>query len=149
MQEEERQAARWLDEEMQENLSSRVEDVGGSSRDGSIRGKLAEERDVTMARLVKKGLEMHPRQDRANRPGYRGMNCQQHGFKLFLDRTQISLVPNFQKQLRPPSVFLLQLALTSLAKLSEELKWLISMARQFSAQLQLEIITGSVTTLTR
>ena len=68
LQEEERQAARWLDEEMQENLSSRVEDVGGSSRDGSTRGKLAEERDVTMARLVKKELEMHPRQDRANRP---------------------------------------------------------------------------------
>ena len=68
LQEEERQAVRWLDEATQENLSSRVEDVGGSSRDGSTRGKLSEERDVTMARLVKKGLETHPRQDRANRP---------------------------------------------------------------------------------
>ena len=68
LREEEQQAARWLDEAMQENLSSRVEDVGGSSRDGSTRGKLAEERDVTMARLLKKGLETHPRQDRANRP---------------------------------------------------------------------------------
>ena len=38
------------------------------SRWEHTRGKLAEERDVTMARLVKKGLEMHPRQDRANRP---------------------------------------------------------------------------------
>ena len=54
LQGEERQAARWLDEEMQENLSTRVEDMGGSSRDGSKRGKLAEERDVTTARLVKK-----------------------------------------------------------------------------------------------
>ena len=68
LQEEERQAANWLGEEMQENISAGVEDVGGSSCDGSTRGKMGEERDVTWARLVKKGLEVHPRQDRTNRP---------------------------------------------------------------------------------
>ena len=68
LQDEERQASRWLDEEMQENLSVGLEDIGGSSCDGSTRGKLSEERDTTWARLVKKGLETHPRQDRTNRP---------------------------------------------------------------------------------
>ena len=68
LQEEERQAATWLEQEMQENISQRVGEVGGSSCDGSTRGKVAEERDVTWAKLVKKGLEMHPRQDRSNRP---------------------------------------------------------------------------------
>ena len=29
---------------------------------------MSEERDVTRARVIKKGFEMHPRQDRANRP---------------------------------------------------------------------------------
>ena len=52
---------------MRENLSVGVEDVGGSSCDGSTRMKLSEERDITWARLVKKGLETHPRQDRTNR----------------------------------------------------------------------------------
>ena len=68
LQEEERQAATWLEQDMQENLGQRVADVGGSSRDGSTRGKVAEERDKTWANLVKKGLEMHPIQNRSNRP---------------------------------------------------------------------------------
>ena len=68
LQEEERQAASWLDIDMQENLGQRVGEVGGVSRDGSTRGKVAEERDVTWAKLVRKGLEMHPKQDRTNRP---------------------------------------------------------------------------------
>ena len=45
-----------------------VESVGGSSCDGSTRGKVCEERDKTWAKLIKKGLEVHPRQDRSNRP---------------------------------------------------------------------------------
>ena len=53
---------------MQENLSVGVEHAGGSLCDGGTRGKLSEERDITWARLVKKGLETHPRQDRTNRP---------------------------------------------------------------------------------
>ena len=53
---------------MQENLSVGVEDIGGSLCEGGTRGKLSEERDITWARLVKKGLETHPRQDRTNRP---------------------------------------------------------------------------------
>ena len=61
-------AATWLDQDMQENLGQQVADVGGSSRDGSTRGKLAEERDKTWAQLVKKGLELHPTQNRSNRP---------------------------------------------------------------------------------
>ena len=68
VQEEERQAATWLDQDMQENLGQQVADIGGSSRDGSTRGKLAEERDKTWAQLVKKGLELHPTQNRSNRP---------------------------------------------------------------------------------
>ena len=68
LQEEERQAASWLEIEMQENLGQRVGEVGGDSRDGSTRGRIAEERDVTWAKLVRKGLEMHPKQDRTNRP---------------------------------------------------------------------------------
>ena len=34
------------------------------------RGKVAEERDVTWAKLVRKGLDMHPKQDRTNHPGW-------------------------------------------------------------------------------
>ena len=68
LQEEERQAATWLEIDMQENLGQRVGEVGGESRDGSTRGKVAEERDITWAKLVRKGLEMHPKQDRTNRP---------------------------------------------------------------------------------
>ena len=68
LQEEECQAATWLEQDMQENIGQQVEDVGGSSRDGSTRGKVAEERDKTWANLVKKGLEMHPIQNRSNRP---------------------------------------------------------------------------------
>ena len=45
LQEEERQAASWLEIEMQENLGQRVGEVGGDSRDGSTRGRIAEERD--------------------------------------------------------------------------------------------------------
>ena len=36
---------------------------------GEGRGKVAEERDVTWAKLVRKGLDMHPKQDRTNHPG--------------------------------------------------------------------------------
>ena len=65
---EEEQAATWLGIEMQENLSVRVESVGGSSCDGSTRGKISEERDKTWAKLIVKGLGDHPQQDRSNRP---------------------------------------------------------------------------------
>ena len=68
LQQEEREAAAWLDQDLQENLGQQVTEIGGSSRDGSTRGKLAEERDQTWAKLVKKGLEVHPAQDRTNRP---------------------------------------------------------------------------------
>ena len=37
---------------------------------GEGRGKVAEERDVTWAKLVRKGLDMHPKQDRTNHPGW-------------------------------------------------------------------------------
>ena len=49
---EEDQAATWLGIEVQENLSLNVESVGGSSTDGSTRGKVSEERDKTWARLI-------------------------------------------------------------------------------------------------
>ena len=62
---EEEQAAAWLGEADQENLAAPVESVGGSSCDGSTRGKVCEERDKTWAKLIKKGLEVHPRQDRS------------------------------------------------------------------------------------
>ena len=65
---EEEQAAGWLGEEVQENLSSQVESVGGTSCDGSTRGKVSEERDKTWAKLIVKGLKDHPQQDRTNRP---------------------------------------------------------------------------------
>ena len=38
---EEVQSATWLGIELQENLSARVESVGGSSCDGSTRGKVS------------------------------------------------------------------------------------------------------------
>ena len=41
---------------MQENLGQRVADVGDSSRDGSTRGKLAEERDKTWLNLSRRDL---------------------------------------------------------------------------------------------
>ena len=65
---EEEQAAACLGDAVQENLAAPVESVGGSSCDGSTRGKVCEERDKTWAKLIKKGLEVHPRQDRSNRP---------------------------------------------------------------------------------
>ena len=68
MKTEEQQAAAWLDVEVQENLSVQVESVGGTSCDGSTRGKVSEERDKTWANLIKKGLQNHPKQDRTNRP---------------------------------------------------------------------------------
>ena len=68
---------------MQENLGQRVGEVGGDSRDGSTRGRIAEERDVTWAKLVRKGLEMNPKQDRTNRPVWscKETNCQLPGCK--------------------------------------------------------------------
>jgi hypothetical protein len=68
MKTEEQQAATWLDVEVQENLSAQVESVGGTSCDGSTRGKVSEERDKTWANLIRKGLQDHPQQDRPNRP---------------------------------------------------------------------------------
>ena len=68
MRREEQLAATWLDVEVQENLNAQVENLGGTSCDGSTRGKVSEERDKTWANLIKKGLENHPKQDRTNRP---------------------------------------------------------------------------------
>ena len=68
LQEEEQQAATWLEKEVQVNLSEEVEGVGNTSTDGSTRGKVTDERDTTWGNLIRKGLEVHPRQDRANRP---------------------------------------------------------------------------------
>ena len=68
LKEEEQQAAAWLGRDAQESLSVQVECVGGTSCDGSTRGKISEERDKTWANLITKSLENHPRQDRTNRP---------------------------------------------------------------------------------
>ena len=68
LRQEEVQAAAWLDEEVHSSFQVEVEGVGGASRDGSTRGKLMEERDSTWARMVTKGLEVHPVQARTNRP---------------------------------------------------------------------------------
>ena len=65
---EEEQAADWLGVVPQENLNVQVGCVGLNSCDGSTRGKITEERDKTWANLIKKGLEIHPKQDRTNRP---------------------------------------------------------------------------------
>ncbi len=51
-QEEEEQAATWLDREMQEKLAKELEGVGGCSTDGSTTGKLAEERDTKGRQVV-------------------------------------------------------------------------------------------------
>ena len=68
LKDEEQQAAAWLGQEVQENLSAQVTNVGGTSCDGSTRGKISEERDKTWANLIVKSLENHPQQDRTNRP---------------------------------------------------------------------------------
>ena len=68
LQEEELQAAGWIDKDRQENLSQDVAGVGGNSTDGSTRGKITEERDTTRANCINKGLACHSRQDRTNRP---------------------------------------------------------------------------------
>ena len=68
LQQEAHQAADWLGEERQEHFSQNVEGVGGSSTDGSTRGRLSEERDATRSKCITKGLDSHTRQDRTNRP---------------------------------------------------------------------------------
>ena len=68
LQNEERQSAAWLDREVHETLAVSVEGVGGSNTDGSTRGKITEARDITKGRLIRKALEIHPNQDRNNRP---------------------------------------------------------------------------------
>ena len=70
MREEEQQAAAWLAREPRENLGVEVEGVGGQSTDGSTRGKVTQERDATRGELISKGLEVHPCQDRTNRPAW-------------------------------------------------------------------------------
>ena len=54
--------------EGQETLSQELESVGGSSTDGSTRGKITEERDLTRGALIKKGLQTHPQKTWINRP---------------------------------------------------------------------------------
>ena len=56
LQEEESQAAGWLDKDRQENLTQDVAGIGGHSTDGSTRGKITEERDKTRAKCISKGL---------------------------------------------------------------------------------------------
>ena len=68
LQQEEQQAAVWLMREGQDTLSQELESVGGSSTDGSTRGRITEERDLTRGALIKKGLQTHPQQTRTNRP---------------------------------------------------------------------------------
>ena len=62
LRQEELQAAAWLEDEVQSSFQQEAEEVGGTSCDGSTRGRLMEERDST------KGLEVHPIQARTNRP---------------------------------------------------------------------------------
>ena len=54
--------------EGQETVSQELESVGGSSTDGSTRGKITEERDWTRGALIKKGLQTHPQKTWINRP---------------------------------------------------------------------------------
>ena len=68
LQKEERQTAAWLGRDMQENLSVQLECVGSNSCDGSTRGKISEERDISWSNLISKSLETHPNQYRTNRP---------------------------------------------------------------------------------
>ena len=68
LRQEELQAAAWLEEEVQSSFQQEAEGVGGTSCDGSTRGRLVEERDSTRAKMVTKGLEVHPIQARTNRP---------------------------------------------------------------------------------
>ena len=68
LQKEERQTATWLGRDMHENLSVQVECVGSNSCDGSTRGKISEERDMSWSNLISKSLEVHPNQHRTNRP---------------------------------------------------------------------------------
>ena len=145
---EEEQAAAWLGEAVQENLAAPVESVGGSSCDGSTRGKVCEERDKTWAKLIKKGLEVHPRQDRSNRQfglGCSEINCPQPGSSLCLVRTPPSQAPNF---LRPPpqlSACPHQPAWRNLAKQLEEGRWSTSLARRCSPPSPSATTTGNAT----
>ena len=114
LQEEERQAATWLELDMQENLGQQVADVGGSSRDGSTRGKVAEERDITWAKLVKK-----PKTEQTDQFGLgsSGTNYQQPGCKPCQVQRQPSQVQSFQKLLLPCFAFHRQPVQTDWAKL--------------------------------
>ena len=64
LKEEEQQAATWLNREVRENLGKEVEGVGGTSCNGSTRGKVVEERAATRGELISQGLKEHPQWDK-------------------------------------------------------------------------------------
>ena len=137
---------------MQENLGQRVADVGGSSRDGSTRGKLAEERDKTWLNLSRRDLSCTQRKtDQTDQSGL-GSNetsCLLHDFTLCLAPKRVLRVLNFQKVPQRLFVSLHLPVLNRLAKLSEALRWSTIMARRSNATSPPGTSTGGSTTRSR
>ena len=110
---------------MQENLGQRVADVGDSSRDGSTRGKLAEECDKTWLNLSRRDLSCTQRKtDQTDQSGLGSNETSylMHGFTLCLAPKRVSRVLNFQKVPQHLFVSLHLPVLNRLAKLSEVLR---------------------------
>ena len=68
LRQEKQEAAIWQGVEVQATLGQKVEGVRGCSMDGSTRGRVVEERDITRGALNTRGLQAYSCQDRANIP---------------------------------------------------------------------------------
>ena len=145
LQEEERQAAHWLEVGMQDNLSGGVEEVGGVSCDGSTGGNCQRSETSPELELSKRDLRCilaRIEQTDQFRLGSKVTSCQLLGCKLYLVQTQASQVASSQEQQPPSFVFHLQPAVTDLARWSEERRWSTSLASPSCAQSQLATTTG-------
>ena len=62
---ENRRAAEWLEEDMEQVFTNNIQGVGGDSVSGETRGVLVEAGDRVKVRLLTKALEQHrPKKDR-------------------------------------------------------------------------------------
>ena len=100
LQEEERQAAHWLEVGMQDNLSGGVEEVGGVSCDGSTGGNCQRSETSPELELSKRDLRCilaRIEQTDQFRLGSKVTSCQLLGCKLYLVQTQASQVMSSQE----------------------------------------------------
>ena len=100
LQEEERQAAHWLEVGMQDNLSGGVEEVGGVSCDGSTGGNCQRSETSPELELSKRDLRCilaRIEQTDQFRLGSKVTSCQLLGCKLYLVQTQASQVTSSQE----------------------------------------------------